>query len=219
MTFGRPSIIPHSTTLRASETINVDQIVQDNPGELKLAFLAAGARLSKIIEQILIHIYPSPGMQPNQNHEAIGAASETENPINSILAVENALNAFSTTLPSHLAWHSPILHNSLSPEDAHILKLQRNVLHARFLYTRLLLYRPYFIRVISTLPNDQEESANTSTIEATLQLDCAKRCLTAAEELIDLIGSTFTSKETGSWWWNGLCKFACFLALFLHELR
>lgn len=217
MTFGRPSIIPHSTTLRASEIINLDQIVQNSPGELKLTFLAASARLSKIIEQILVHIYPSSRTHPNQSHEIVGATSGTEHSINSILSIENALNDFSATLPSHLAWRSPAPNSSVSQEDAHIFKLQRNVLHARFLYTRLLLYRPHFIRIISTSWDNQDDGA-TSTIEATLQLECAKRCLAAAEELIDLIGNTFTSKETGSWWWNGLCKFGAIVKLSLDDL-
>lgn len=180
-----------------------------------MAFLAASARLSKIIEQILIHVYPSSGIHPNQDHETVGLPFGADSSINGILAIENALNDFSATLPSYLAWRSPSPNDSLSSEDAHIFTLQRNVLHARFLYTRLLLYRPNFIRVISASLENPDERAAPSTIEATLQLECARRCLVAAEELIDLISNAFTSKETGSWWWNGLCKLFCFLKLFL----
>jgi len=36
--------------------------------------------------------------------------------------------------------------------------------------------------------------------------ECAKICVTAAMDLIDLVHTTYLTNTTGGWWWDGLCK-------------
>ena len=37
--------------------------------------------------------------------------------------------------------------------------------------------------------------------------ECAKICMTAAADLLELVHRTYRTDKTGGWWWDALCRF------------
>jgi hypothetical protein len=42
---------------------------------------------------------------------------------------------------------------------------------------------------------------------ASFAAGCAKICLGAAMDLIELVQATYLTNTTGGWWWDGLCMY------------
>lgn len=86
-----------------------------------------------------------------------------------------------------------------------------------FLYLRLMLHRPILTRLCADTesnPNTAPSSpARPGPVRASQELfksfaaGCAKICLSAAMDLIELVHGTYLTNTTGGWWWDGLCRY------------
>ena len=78
-----------------------------------------------------------------------------------------------------------------------------------------MLHRPILTQLCanaeSTPGTGQSSPARTGTSTAGRELftsfaaGCAKICLGAAVDLIELVHSTYLTNTTAGWWWDGLC--------------
>ena len=83
-----------------------------------------------------------------------------------------------------------------------------------FLYVKLLIYRPLFLRVYREKLSEQMRSSKTQTSQhtspTTIQSHFATRfaieCFQTAEELVTLVHKLHRTKGTNAWWYTIFCK-------------
>lgn len=90
----------------------------------------------------------------------------------------------------------------------------------RFLYVRVMLYRPLLSRFwssvhhVTTRPLQSRSGASSpilrggcsSLMQSSFTSECCKHCVTYSMKLISLTHESFLTQHTTSWWWNALCK-------------
>jgi hypothetical protein len=94
-----------------------------------------------------------------------------------------------------------------------------------------MLHRPILTRLCAGAESNtaSEPASPTRPDSASQELfksfasGCARLCLSAAMDLIELVRCTYRTKTTGGWWWDGLCMQLCFisptLGLFTNNFR
>lgn len=101
------------------------------------------------------------------------------------------------------------------------LLLSHVLINFRFLYVRLMLYRPLLSRFWSTVHHGATRSTqgrsrasspmprggSSSLIQSTFASECCKLCVAYSMQLISLTHQSFLTPHTTSWWWNALCKY------------
>ena len=141
-----------------------------------------------------------------------------------------ALSDFESSTPPELSWI-----NRKEGEVSLVLEIQTNVLHApsvlhlllwshssklfRFLYLRIIVYRPVFTQHCresfgESLPESVRRSAQEykrhkqaeNALYSSFSHQCSIACIQAAQELIELISVTSKTDATGAWWYNVFCK-------------
>lgn len=82
----------------------------------------------------------------------------------------------------------------------------------RFIYLRIMLLRPILTQLcINERASMSDGMKTTSTPDLLLTgtlLHCARSCVDAGVELLDLVHKTYQNQATGAWWWDALCKHA-----------
>jgi hypothetical protein len=152
MTYGRPSMTSHlpSVTLPRTEE------EEHSPGTPSpMAFYISTIELYRILDSILSDIYrawrgrSSPGSRRHTTKHG---------GLDIIIELEEKLFEYENSLPPFLNWNLP-LEQATNPEQS-TLYLQRNVLHARYLYLRLLLYRPILTQLCSECTHPRTQADN-----------------------------------------------------------
>jgi hypothetical protein len=172
-----------------------------------MAFYISTIELYRILDSILSDIYrawrgrSSPGFRRHTTKHG---------GLNIIIELEEKLFEYENSLPPFLNWNLP-LDQATNPEQT-TLHRQRNVLHARYLYLRLLLYRPILTQLCSecTHPRTQADnrpssSSNSSILYTSILSKCAAACVLAAIDLVSFIHETYQTSDTDPWWYNGFC--------------
>lgn len=144
---------------------------------------------------------------PEAYHRLFGEAHVQQ--LTESLKLDQSLMAWSASLPSH------IRPASTHPSDHKynpIFHRQSNVLRARFLHTRILLFRPILARFCLTSPDfvnpsslPQPINASADSLPQNLAQSCSSLCLEAAHEAISLIYNNLDREHvTGPipQWWN-----------------
>jgi hypothetical protein len=99
-----------------------------------------------------------------------------------------------------------------------------NPLPNSFLYLRLMLHRPILTRLCSKVTSAPSTVPSSPAgprplpagqeLFASFAAGCARICLGAAMDLIELVHDTYLTNTTGGWWWDGLCKpLLCFIPM------
>lgn len=131
------------------------------------------------------------------------------------MELDNKLSAFEAKVPSVLNW------TASDPIDTEyqlpIFRRQRNVLRARFIHLRLLLYRPMFTQLcleertgpskVASIPPQRAARTRKNFIYNSILVNCATACVTAAIDLVSLMHETYLTSHTDAWWYNGFCKY------------
>ncbi|KAK5998854.1 Asg1-like protein [Cladobotryum mycophilum] len=185
---------------------------------VKFRFFPEHIRLCAILEEILSQVY-----QPWLNRRGSDPTQASKNTkayksLDAIIGLHTKLSKFESSLPKELCWKKQVILDSLTPEDATILETQKTVLRARFIYIRIMLLRP----LLTQLVVDERERATSGESEpdplvASTRVQCAKSCVAAASELLELIHRTYQSHSRGGWWWDAL--YACTSGLVLIVAR
>lgn len=87
----------------------------------------------------------------------------------------------------------------------------------RFLYLRLMLHRPILTDLSAAYARPHRDATGSPSTEAPPRsqgkglrapflTECARVCVDAAMQLIDLVQGSYQTDTTGAWWWNSLCE-------------
>ncbi|KXH44980.1 fungal specific transcription factor domain-containing protein [Colletotrichum salicis] len=234
MTFGRPTV---TSNLSANELLSRSHSAPDQRLEQpKLEFITQSFKLSLILENILSQVYqPWRNQHPSQRASCGtrgggGGGGGGGLSFDAIVELDSKLTDFEDSVPPLLSWgaeSASVLDGVSSPDDLRILATQKHVLHARFLYLRLMLHRPILTDLSAGYARPHRDAAGgpfeappksqDKGLRAPFLTECARVCVDAAMRLIDLVQGSYQTDTTGAWWWNSL--YACAAGLVLIVCR
>ncbi|KAL2866488.1 uncharacterized protein BJX67DRAFT_372467 [Aspergillus lucknowensis] len=170
-------------------------------------FLHQNMKLIGILWKILLTVYHGEQEIP----EEVESSPVPENDFKAIMAIDKALEGFEASLPSVFSW-TP----RAPPNSDRTFRRQSNVLHARYLHLKLLLYRPTFSTYCAAAisKSDQAQSGSWSNL---YQQNVAVRCVTAACDLIHSLSKATTEDATGAWWYGVFYLISAGIVLVLAE--
>ncbi|KAK4176854.1 fungal-specific transcription factor domain-containing protein [Triangularia setosa] len=233
MTFGRPTMtdvndlsLPSRLELEDNEWAMLS--ASEGNGEVaetsRMNFFVEYIRQCHILGEILSSIYLSPKGRggPSSSSGATGDESPLYG-LDAILELDAKLSKYEVGVVPIMSWTGPSNIGGMPEYKRKIIVTQRNVLHASFLYVRLMLHRPILTQLCSN--SDSGSAEPTSPVKrgnrmlyASFAAECAKICLGAAMDLIELVYSTYQTDTTGGWWWDGLYAFTGGLAVIVAYL-
>ncbi|KAK2786593.1 hypothetical protein FQN52_007769 [Onygenales sp. PD_12] len=208
MTYGRPSMTSHLDSVPLPDT------VEERQGPSLMTFYATTIRLYKILDDILSDVYNAWRARPRQEH----SSSRNQWSFDTLIELERRLCTYESDLPPFLNWTVPSLPEQPRTDQSIMLERQRNVLHGRYNYLRLLLYRPIFIQLCSEANSSNRRSRNAAqqhhadtssqgkfpeSLYSGMANKCAAACVLAAVDLIQLVYDTHQTTTTDAWWYNG----------------
>ncbi|KAK0660802.1 fungal-specific transcription factor domain-containing protein [Cercophora samala] len=236
MTFGRPTMTDVNDLLLPSKLELVDDEWSGIPAQVddevaatsRMNFFIDHIRQCHILGEILSSIYLSP-----KGRGAPGTSSRAtrdESPLyglDAILELDAKLSRHEAAVCPIMSWTEPSDISGMPEDKKKIIVTQRNVLHASFLYVRLMLHRPILTQLCSN--SDSGTTEPTSPVKhgpfggnrmlyASFAAECAKICLGSAMDLIELVSRTYQTDTTGGWWWDGLYAFTGGLAVIVAYL-
>lgn len=221
MTLGRPPLLQVTDDVPLPVAIDDEHLTMsvlcEQPQDIlsQNLFMVENLKLVKVLAMILGYIYGADlrgplGPQPRPAEPFDGGMS-------ALLRLDDSLDRCEASLPDHLNWKCAL--NQGPPLITAILQRQRNVLRARFLHLRILLYRPSFSLYCSSLRQLQlrkDNAAETTTtrgdetgggiLTASIRKRCAMSCVQAACELAKAIELATMTDVTGAWWFGLFCK-------------
>jgi hypothetical protein len=223
MTYGRPSMTSHlSSVPLPGGALALSPLCETRNPSL-MDFYIATIELYQILDRILSDVYNA--WRGRSNNALVGSLHTTRQAgLDVVIELEEKLFEYESGLPSSLSWTRPPM-SAVDPSDQLILDRQRNVLHARyalitavgavhaecyrFLYLRLLLYRPIFTRLCSETSThnapDNTDNGRHSSLYSSMLSKCAAACARAAIDLTSLVYDTYQTSSTDTWWYNGFC--------------
>ncbi|KAJ5151079.1 uncharacterized protein N7482_010331 [Penicillium canariense] len=221
MTYGRPSMTSHISP--APLPAMYPESKSDDPCELSgqpcdhqlgyMTFYVSTIELYKILESILSDIYNAWQSHSN-NHRPISLRNSRHSSLDAIMELDDKLSSYEASVPSILNWTTRHPSYNSGGHQGSLFKRQRNVLRARFIHLRLLLYRPMFTQLCSDermgFARQSGSDANRSiprqeknVIYSSMSVNCAAACVATAMELISLVYDTYRTSITDAWWYNG----------------
>ncbi|KAH7174147.1 fungal-specific transcription factor domain-containing protein [Fusarium flagelliforme] len=177
-------------------------------------FMVENIRLAKVLGKILSSIY----------------WQSSSSDFSTLVRLESMLEDFRTSLVDVLRWwgRESEPQRTLTDRD-HILKRQRNVLHARFLHLRILLYRPSFSAYCAATriayqsresiekPGSGCDGPEANTLQTAFQSQCATTCAKISYELSVSLLSARQDDATGAWWFSLFYLMTCGGIIILAE--
>ncbi|PKS13398.1 hypothetical protein jhhlp_000169 [Lomentospora prolificans] len=232
MTLGRP----HSMHMRhdvplprpiddENLVIGRDNNCQPEGTDSIIGFMVQNAKLAKILGQILDRIYHSKSGTFGSPEEIRAATVHSED-FTSISHLDSILEEFSSSVPDVLCWNRP---RRDSATRQHVFKRQSNVLMARFIHLKVLLYRPSFTEYCTLAraqldgrsqggQNDGNKPQTSATsLSMSLRAQCAVVCVRMARELILSVQKATEEQATGAWWYTLFYLMTSAIILILTE--
>ncbi|CAG7928945.1 unnamed protein product [Penicillium olsonii] len=170
----------------------------------KNQFLHQNMKLIGILWKVLLTVYHS-GDEPTSRQ----SSPTPESNFKAIMELDRSLEEFEYSLPDVFAWKLP---NATSPDRR--FRRQSNVLHARYLHLKLLLYRPTFSTYCSNANSQPGQSNSWSMM---YQQNAALKCVRAACDLIFSLSRATTEDSTGAWWYGVFYLISAGVVLVLAE--
>ncbi|CAG1967510.1 unnamed protein product [Fusarium graminearum] len=221
MTLGRPPVLEMTDDVLIPSAVDDDFITgeasscsQPDGTISQNLFMVENIRLAKVLGKILSSIY----------------WQSSPSDFSTLVRLEGVLEDFRTSLVDTLRWwdRESESQGALTQRD-HVLRRQRNVLHARFLHLKILLYRPSFSSYCSTVrrafqgrgtetgPVSGEDRPEVNTLQAAFQSQCATTCAKAAYDLSVSLLSARQDDATGAWWFSLFYLMTCGGIIILAE--
>ena len=209
MTLGRPPVLEITDEVTVPSPVDDDFISGDAgpciqpPGALSQnLFVVENIRLAKILGKILASIYwPS-----------------SPSDFSALVRLDSVLEDFKASLIDAFKWWDHGTERDLEAlsQQGHLLKRQRNVLHARFLHLKILLYRPSFSAFCAAARRScqrrgidiglHEPESEVNTLQAAFSAQCATTCVQIAHELSETLLFATQEGATGAWWFGLFCR-------------
>ncbi|GKU22564.1 unnamed protein product [Fusarium langsethiae] len=221
MTLGRPPVLEMTDDVLIPSAVDDDFITGEasscsQPEGIisQNLFMVENIRLAKVLGKILSSVY----------------WQSSPSDFSTLVRLEGVLEDFSTSLVDAMRWwdRDSESQGALTHRD-HILRRQRNVLHARFLHLKILLYRPSFSSYCSTVrcvfqgrdtevrSGTGEDAPEANTLQAAFQSQCATTCAKAAYDLSVSLLSARQDDATGAWWFSLFYLMTCGGIIILAE--
>ncbi|KAL4874928.1 fungal-specific transcription factor domain-containing protein [Aspergillus karnatakaensis] len=161
------------------------------PGEVsRNQYLYENMRLIEILSNILSRIYHCA-----ESQESSESSRKPEVDLQAMVDLDRAFDDFEASLDPALRWNTADSRAGSMPRE---FKRQSNVLHARFLHLRLLLYRPAFTEYCSSAASNSTGDRWSGLCRA----NCASGCVQAACALVHSLSRATTEDATGAWWYG-----------------
>lgn len=206
MTLGRPPVLQMTDDVLVPAAVddeficpNSTSCVQPEGTVSQNLFVVENIRLAKILGKILSSIY-----WPSSSSD-----------FSALVRLDGLLEDFRNSLVDDLTWWGNDTMRQQGARD-HVLKRQRNVLHARFLHLRILLYRPSFSAFCAAARRSRqrrvtgsgldETGTEANTLQGAFQAQCATTCVQVAYELSASLLAAREVEATGAWWFSLFCK-------------
>ncbi|KAL6917083.1 hypothetical protein FSHL1_008262 [Fusarium sambucinum] len=221
MTLGRPPVLEMTDDVLIPSAVDDDFITGETAccrqpeGTISQnLFMVENIRLAKVLGKILSSVY----------------WQSSPSDFSTLVRLEGVLEEFSTSLVDALRWwdRGSESQGALTHRD-HVLRRQRNVLHARFLHLKILLYRPSFSSYCSSVRRafqgqDTEtgsglgdDGPEVNTLQAAFQSQCATTCVKTAYDLSVSLLSARQDDATGAWWFSLFYLMTCGGIIILAE--
>ncbi|KAK4652829.1 hypothetical protein QC762_513000 [Podospora pseudocomata] len=236
MTFGRPTMTDVNDLPLPSRLELVDdewpgtlaQVDDEVTTTSRMNFFLDHIRQCHILGEILSSIYLSPKGRgaPSSSSGTTGDESPLYG-LDAILELDAKLSRHEAAVCPAMSWTAPSDISGMAEVKKKIIVTQRNVLHASFLYVRLMLHRPILTQLCSnsdsgttepTSPVKQGPFGGNRMLYVSFAAECAKICLGSAMDLVELVSRTYQTDTTGGWWWDGLYAFTGGLAVIVAYL-
>ncbi|TQN71713.1 Sorbicillinoid biosynthetic cluster transcription factor 2 [Colletotrichum shisoi] len=212
MTLGRPPGIVVNDHVPLPDAIDDDCLQGSNPGQhshlvSELLFNVENIKLTKILGIILRRVYHPPP------HDAQSRPDPSSN-VSTLFHLDSLLQECRNAVPAPLNW-------DLGPETplsgrSRVLRRQANVLQARLLHLRVLLYRPSFTAFCAAarpVPSRREADQTyppvlddpppaESELAESFRAQCAAICAKNACELVSSVVRATAEAATGAWWFS-----------------
>ncbi|KAG7404789.1 Transcriptional activator protein acu-15 [Fusarium oxysporum f. sp. rapae] len=217
MTLGRPPVLQMTDDVLVPAAVddeficpNTTSCIQPEGTVSQNLFVVENIRLAKILGKILSSIY-----WPSSSSD-----------FSALVRLDGLLEDFKTSLVTDLKWWD---NDKVQTQGArgHVLKRQRNVLHARFLHLRILLYRPSFSAFCAaarrsrqqrgTGSGSDETGTEANTLQGAFQAQCATTCVQVAYELSASLLAAREVEATGAWWFSLFYLMTCGGMIILAE--
>jgi hypothetical protein len=226
MTLGRPPLLQITDDVLVPAAvddefigIHGDVCMQPEGTVSRNHFMVENIRLAKILGKILGSIY--------------GPSSQSAD-FTALVRLDGLLEDFRNSLIDVLRWwgheKDPEIQSQMVASPAALsrhktLRRQGNVLHARFLHLRILLYRPSFSAFCAAARPRRQRSGTSQglgsesgevgagagpdsssfTLQAAFRGQCATICVDSAHELAASLLAAHQSGATGAWWFSLFC--------------
>ncbi|KAK9777010.1 putative Fungal-specific transcription factor domain-containing protein [Seiridium cardinale] len=228
MTFGRPTMTANipplpmpviSDDISPANDQNEGLLSRECPS--RLLFFNEYSSLCNLLKVILTQVYE--GSNNGFGTEAMHARAKVHD-FKMILELDSKLASFAESLPPILSWKKPQDLAEVPKHQRLTFETQRVVLHGRFLYLQIMLHRPILTQLsvtnqLATQGLPTNDSALCNSLYSSFTVECAKTCVNAAMELIELVHKTHRTAATGGWWWDGLYACTSGLILIVSQLH
>ncbi|CAH0023971.1 unnamed protein product [Clonostachys rhizophaga] len=192
MNFGRPTMLTSLSSLVVPPPVEFDPEACE---DMKMQFQNENVRLSIILERILSNVYqPWQSTVFHDHHPAAQPDMACES-MDTFVDLDGRLSAFETSVPAFLAWKAATTMEFHTGDTGKLFAMQRNILHARFIYVRLMLYRLILTRLLAS----EISGKLNNGLQASFNRDGARACVNSAISLITLVRDTFSTDHTGAW--------------------
>lgn len=216
MTLGRPPILQITDDVLLPAAVD-DEFIR--PGTKTCAqpegilsqnhFMVENIRLAKILNKILASIYwPS-----------------SPSDFSALVRLDGLLENFKNSLVDVLRWwdNKTTQDQGTPTPRIQLFQRQRNVLQARFLHLRILLYRPSFSTFCAaarrslqrrTGSGSDETNFEANTLQGAFQAQCSATCVQVACELSASLLAASEGQATGAWWFSLFCMtYSCMISI------
>lgn len=218
MTLGRPPSVMANNDIPLPDAVDDVYLQAQGEGPCQPAglpsqntFMVINIKLMKILGLVLSRVY----FPAQQQH----AQSQGELPeLNILIHLDALLQEAKREIPAPLDWDRPPPLDSEHISDTYrIFRRQANVLAARWLHLRVLLYRPSFTSFCEAArpPPSRREQSNQpdppgpfvfeNELESVVRSQCAELCVKYACDLVESVARATSEAATGAWWFSLFC--------------
>ncbi|KAH6891488.1 fungal-specific transcription factor domain-containing protein [Thelonectria olida] len=205
MTFGRPTMIHKANAVPIPTMIDDEFLLEKAEGTqppntpCRFGLFVSSCALLELLEEVLeFHSAHEPTASLQDQPEA---DDRTEELVKRVMDLNRRLDNFSSTIPTYLKVND---RENANTRYANQVRLQKHVLHCRFLLTRLLLLRPLLLSTItmqarrtSTTPLNW---AGQSILDSLLIQKSCELCIQTAYQLIDAVYDSIDTPYRSSGW-------------------
>ncbi|KAH6987135.1 fungal-specific transcription factor domain-containing protein [Ilyonectria destructans] len=172
-------------------------------------FTVENIKLAKILAIILDQIYHPASTEPSFRSHPVSHPNHQD--LSTVMHLDTLLEDFKNSLPDGIHWDRVAEMSTGTPP---VIKRQSNVLHARYLHLKILLYRPSFSWFCSSTRSELQrrehvDSCNTtpgrpkeSKLAMALLAPCAVACVDATCDLVRLLERAKSEDATAAWWFG-----------------